>query len=101
MMTAAEERRRTIWGRFMRFHEQNPHVYDRLEELAQEWFDAGHTKVAVRMLWEVLRWEAGTTTTGEGGYKLNDHFPSRYVRLLIHHHPDWAGRFHTRTLRAA
>lgn len=92
----------TIQSRFERFHEANPHVLDRLENLAESWFDRGNEKVAIRMLWEVLRWSDGLEVNrGSDTYKLNDHYPSRYARLLVERRPEWAGRFRVRELRAA
>lgn len=90
-----------IQERFERFHRDNPHVLRELEELAQQWFDAGNRSVAIGMLWETLRWKSGISTQTSEPYKLNDHFRSRYVRLMIERHPEWADRFETRQLRAA
>jgi hypothetical protein len=40
-------------------------------------------------------------TTGDAGFKLNDHFTSRYARLLMQREPDLYGLFETRAVRAA
>ena len=92
---------KTIQERFEQFHQANPQVLNRLEMLAAEWFNRGNTKVAIGMLWEVLRWESDLETTGESGYRLNDHFRSRYARLMVERRPNWADRFSIRELRAA
>ena len=36
-----------------------------------------------------------------GDYKLNDHYRSRYVRLIIEKHPELEGFFELRELKAA
>lgn len=90
-----------IQARFEEFHRKNPHVYEILEELAAEWL-AGHQAVGVKMLWEVLRWRLGVRTdVDEAEYRLCNDYTSRYARLLIAKHPEWADRIHTRQLRAA
>lgn len=91
----------TIQRRFERFHKTNPQVLAKLEKLAEQWFAAGHDKVAIGMLWEALRWQEGVSTVSEDSYRLNDHYRSRYVRLLIERRPEWADRFALRELRAA
>lgn len=89
----------TLQAQFERFHEENPHVYGVLEGLAAKWL-AGHSKVGVGMLWEVMRWQLGVETS-DVTYRLNHNYRSRYARLLLADHPGWQGRIETRVLRAA
>jgi hypothetical protein len=92
----------SIQDRFERFHGENPHIYKRLEEMTQAWLKHGHTKCSIHMLWETLRWQAGTGFfSREEEYKLNDHYPARYARMLVENHPAWEGVFNLRALRAA
>ena len=87
---------------FREFHRRNPGVLLILERLAREWFSAGNRRVAIGMLWEVLRWQYNRITQDPSStFKVNDHYHSRYVRLLLDLHPEWAEAFHTRALRAA
>jgi len=58
----------------------------------------GHPAVSIGMLWEAMRWLDGTTTAEPT--RLNDHYRSRYVRMLIDKHPEWEARFRVRELRA-
>jgi uncharacterized protein YbaP (TraB family) len=78
-------------------------VLTTLEDMAQKWFDQGNAQVGIGMLWEAMRWLAGTQTNVNqlDLYRLNNSYRSRYVRLLIQRNPEWADRFHTRELRAA
>lgn len=89
----------TLQAAFERFHEANPQVYAKLQELAVEWL-ANHRKVGVGMLWEVMRWQLGVKTDGVP-YRLNNDYRSRYARLLLAEHPEWEDRIETRVLRAA
>ena len=90
----------TLQAQFERFHEDNPHVYKVLERLATKWL-ATHSKAGVGMLWEVMRWQLGVETSDTAAYRLNNDYRSRYARLLLANHPEWAGRIETRVLRAA
>lgn len=77
---------------FARFHRKNPQVYQMLERRALDLWHARRPKrIGIRMLWEVMRYDAKLTTEGGEGFKLNDHCCPLYARLLIHHHPEWSG----------
>lgn len=86
--------------RFIEFHAANPHVYRQLVGLARQWRDAGHGKCSMKMLFEVLRWDAGVRTRSVDGLKLNNDFTSRYTRVICANHPDLASLFETRALAA-
>jgi hypothetical protein len=82
--------------RFEIFHRENPHVYRLLTDLARRWKIAtGGQNLGIRTLWEQLRWQLATATTGVD-YKLNDHFTSFYARLIEHQEPDLRGLFELR-----
>lgn len=86
---------------FWRFHERNPRVYALLVAFARRAKAAGAARVGVRMLWERMRWEVQVETADPAGdeWKLNDHYTSRYARLLMAREPDLRGLFETRELR--
>lgn len=86
----------TTAARFEEFHRHNPIVYTTLCRLAREWVNAnGRTKVGIRMLWEVARWEL-IKATRNSDYKLNDHYTSYYVRLMMRRERDLNGLFELR-----
>ncbi|MER7445009.1 hypothetical protein [Micromonospora avicenniae] len=89
----------TIDERFQAFHQEHPEVLAHLEALARDWFRT-RNRLGVGMLFEVLRWQTGIGSTDQL-YRLNNDFRSRYVRLMVERHPEWAHRFQTRELRAA
>lgn len=92
----------SIQERFDLFHAANPWVLDALEQLTADYLASGQQRLGIRMLWEVLRWRYNRATKDPtSAFKVNDHMHSRYVRLLIDRHPDWACAFETRSLRAA
>jgi hypothetical protein len=92
----------TIQERFQAFHEANPWVLNVLEQLTADMLAKGHRRIGIRMLWEVLRWQYNRRTIDpSSSFKVNDQYHSRYVRLLIERHPEWADVFSTRILKAA
>ncbi|MDH6624432.1 hypothetical protein M2271_002234 [Streptomyces sp. LBL] len=88
----------TIQAQFEAFHRLNPWVLRALEILTADYLKRGATRVGIGMLFEVLRWRYATATEGDE-FRLNNNFRSRYVRLLIERHPEWAGAFEVRSLR--
>ena len=89
----------TIQERFEEFHRRNPWVYAALEKLATEYLATGRKRLGIKMLWEVLRWHYNLATVDPGSeFKVCNSYHSRYVRLLIARHPEWADSFELRTL---
>lgn len=91
----------TIQERFEQFHAQNPAVYHDLVLLARRAQRRGATRIGMGMLFELVRWRRGFVTTSDDGFKLNNNFRSRYVRMVTEQEPDLAGMFETRELRSA
>lgn len=92
----------TIQARFETFHEKHPEVCDHLIRLADQARARGRTKVGMKQLFEVLRWErmiAGLPDEGED-FKLNNNYTSRYARYIMNRHPRLRGVFETRELKA-
>ncbi|TQE30861.1 hypothetical protein Sipo8835_22990 [Streptomyces ipomoeae] len=89
----------SIQQQFEAFHQLNPWVLAALERLTADCVSKGFSHVGIGMLFELLRWSYGRATQGDH-FKLNNNFRSRYVRLLIEQHPEWAAVFEVRALRA-
>lgn len=87
-----------IEAQFVAFHHRNPEVYDTLLVLANRWQEAGHDRVGISMLWEIVRWERGLSCEDGSTFRLNNNYRSRYARLLMANHPHLAGFFETRSL---
>ncbi len=90
----------TIQERFEEFHQANPHVYKRLVTLARQLVRRGHERLAIGMLWEVLRFERAQASDPASDWSLNDHYRSRYARLIMARERDLADVFETRKLRS-
>ncbi len=96
------ETRASIDERFLRFHDEHPEVYDLLLSLTRRARSLGRRHIAIEMLWQVLRWSSlvdGLDDPVEK-YKLNDHYRSRYARLIMSENPELDGIFRTRALRS-
>jgi hypothetical protein len=97
-----DDGKKTIQQQFEEFHAANPMVFELLERFTQQAVDRGRRRIGIRMLWERVRWEVMLGTEDmNSDYKINDHYHSRYVRLLISTHPEWETLFELRKLRAA
>lgn len=82
---------------FLAFHEANPEVYATLARLAREAVAAGRTRIGMKMLWEVLRWEMFIKTTdGDSEFKLCNNYHALYARVLMDQEPDLVGLFEIR-----
>ena len=99
----------TIEQRFWAFHAAHPEVYVLLERYGRIAHGAGRRRIGIRTLWERMRWDAEVMAQDPAGFKLNDQYTSRYVRLLLERNRPWRGDpekgvppfFETRILRSS
>lgn len=89
----------TIDAAFWKFHHDNPGVYKKLVELAYQAKNAGRSKIGMKMLFEVVRWQHLVHTRGDT-YALNNNYTSRYVRLIEECEPELVGLFEKRNIRS-
>lgn len=91
---------RSIDARFRQFHIENPGVYTELCSMARQLKERGYRRIGIELLFAAYRWNRMMRTTADDyGFKLNDHFTSRYARLIMSQEPDLTEMFKTRTLR--
>lgn len=88
---------KTIQERFIDFHARHPEVMAKLIELIREVRGRGK-KCGIRTLWEKMRWSFEIERDAAADFKLNDHYHSRYARLILATHPEFDGFFETRRL---
>lgn len=91
----------TIQERFQNFHNEHPEVYSSLVDLARDAKSKGYSHYGIRTLWEVLRYSFEIARDPREDFKLNDHYHSRYARLIDSSEPDLKGFFELRTLKSA
>jgi hypothetical protein len=100
----------TIQERFDLYHAANPHVYRMYLHFTKQLLRLGHKRISPRFVLERIRWEMMVSTVATPGvgwhvaagkpFKINDHFSSRYARLLIAQYPKLSAVFEIRGLRA-
>lgn len=101
-LAKAGDRQASIRARWLRFHHEHPEVYEQLRTMALELVALGHERLGIRMLWEVARWRTMVgARNGQEPYRLNDHYPAHYARLLMDREPELEGVFETRKIRRA
>lgn len=102
LLLPVDDGTKTIEQRFWDFHDANPHVYGELVKLARRARSRGHHRMGIEMLFAIVRWRRMMRTADpSSGFKLNDHYTSRYARLIMEQEPDLDGFFETRRLRAS
>ena len=90
----------TYEQRFLAFHRANPHVYAELVQLCREARARGNEKLGIRLVSEVARWNLTIMTNDPtSDFKLNDHYHSRYARLIMEQEKDLVGIFELRRLK--
>ena len=93
------ETKPTIQERYEAWMALNPWVLTAMERLVEDWLAAGHARVGIKQMWEVVRHQYGRTYGDT--FKANNDYTSRVARDLIDRHPDWEDAIETRRLRAA
>lgn len=98
----ATERATSIEARFVAYHAEHPDVYVKLRELGRDLIERGYKRLGIGMLWETLRYFTmlGADVPDEDRFRLNDHYRSRYARLLMEQEPEFVGVFELRELRS-
>lgn len=98
----AAEQPLTIQEQFLAFHAANSWVYDELVRLARELHARGRRHIGMKLLVENVRFSYYRQTTDPNSeFRVNNNYTSRYARLLCDEHPELAGLFELRKLKAA
>lgn len=87
-----------IGQRFAAFHHANPDILTELLRLARHARDDGATRIGMKALWEVMRWNRRgyRPQIAAGGPKFNNDYTALYARLIVHTDPSLEGLFETR-----
>lgn len=89
----------TIQERWELWRDANPWVLPKVESLIAAKIAAGHKRIGIKQVWEVLRY-GYEVTTGDP-FKCNNDFTSRASREILARRPEWSQFIETRELRAA
>ena len=91
----AAKPRAVLEEEFLKFHDENPHVYTELVKIAEFARSKGRGRWGIAALFERLRWISEFETVGNI-YKLNNNFRAFYARMLMTDHPKFASFFQIR-----
>lgn len=94
----ATRRHLSIQERFEGFHENHPEIYELFQRFARELRDAGRSHYSADAILHRIRWEYDVNPRHDEQFKINDHFSSRYARLLIEDDASFEGFFSLRNL---
>lgn len=95
----AFDRERDIQANFEKFHAENPQVYTLLVKYARQAKAAGRKRFSIKSIYERMRWYMTVEAEANGGFKLNDHYTSRYARLIMQQEEDLVDFFELRELK--
>ncbi len=90
--------KKSLDQKFLEYHENNPQVFTEFVKLAERAKAEGRLHFGAKFLLEKIRWDSPVEAQDQ--YKVNNNFPSRYVRLLAKTRPDLAIMFATRQLKS-
>lgn len=84
-----------IFKKFVDYHDLNPEVYALFKKYALELRESGVNRYGVKAIFERVRWHFAVEVKGDK-FKINNNYPSCYVRLLISEDPTFREFFSTR-----
>ncbi len=91
----------SAYQKFTEFHNRNPHVLNRLTQMAFDLKERGHRRVGIEMLFNVIRWETMMEIEDPSSlYKLNNNYKPHYARMIMETYPELDGFFEVRELKA-
>lgn len=91
---------RTIDDAFRQFDREHPEVFRLFRDYAEQIRGRGFSRYSSDAILHRIRWWHHVEQA-DREFKINDHFSSRYARLLIEVDPTFAGFFELRRLRSA
>lgn len=89
-----------IQERFEQFDAEHPEVWRWFVHFANELLAKGVRHSSADMILHRVRFETAANRERDGGFKINDHFTSRYARKLIDADPRFAQFFELRKIKA-
>ena len=90
----------SIDARFATFDTEHPEVWALFRRFACELLAAGRSRGSSDQICHRIRWETAVNPGHDSGFKINDHFTSRYARKLVASDSRFADFFEFRRLAA-
>ena len=83
-------------ARFLKFHHNNPKVYQLWDQFTNEAINRGYNKIGARLICERIRWETSIHTDED--IKFNDNYIAYYARLWMKNNTQHKNLFKTKTI---
>ena len=77
----------SIQENFLRFHKENPHVYEMFKRFAFDAIEAKLKTLSANFIFERIRWETDVVTKGDQ-FKLNNNYRAYYARMFMDQYPN-------------
>lgn len=92
--------KRNLNDRFNEYHKSNPYVFDLFIRFTMEAKRRGYKRFSAKAVFERIRWHMNVETEDADGFKINNNYTSRYVRLLEKFFPEHKDFYRKRELRS-
>jgi hypothetical protein len=79
-------------SKFCAYHEANPHLYKKFEELTLQTIAKGFKNYGSKGIVELIRWHTGISSNGDV-FKVSNQYTAFYARLFEKLHPEHKGFF--------
>ena len=85
---------------FIKFDEDNPHVYELFCKFTWQAINAGRRHFGAAAVWQRMRWYTQIEAADRySSFKLNNNYHPHYARKFMDDNPEYEGFFRTRELR--
>ena len=78
--------------KWLKWHKENPQVYELFDRFTKEAIRKGHTRLSAWLIINRVRWETSLETFG-GDFKISNNFIAYYSRLFMEMNPTYKGFF--------
>ena len=90
---------KALFDEFIRFHQDNPEIYDLYVKYAFQLRDAGRENYGSKAIVERIRWHVNVETQSKDEFKINNNHTAYYARMVMMDYPELEGYFRIRSAR--
>ena len=90
---------KALFDEFIRFHRDNPEIYDLYVKYAFQLRDAGRENYGSKAIVERIRWHVNVETQSKDEFKINNNHTAYYARMVMMDYPELKGYFRIRSAR--
>ena len=90
---------KSLFDEFIRFHRDNPEIYDLYVKYAFQLRDAGRENYGSKAIVERIRWHVNVETQSKDEFKINNNHTAYYARMVMIDYPELKGYFRLRSAR--